>query len=182
MASACTSDPRDLLAFKCPVFLGSSEEGFCGAQGFPPASAFLLTKTQDRLSWNRQSFSIQARPRKSPGTAQIHPSPVETDRTRPARTRSFYTRRIQTKPRQHISDIAPRDARGTIVMKQVQVFSGEPATWFGFPPQRTCFRLCRISKPLLSSRSTRPGITQKRPPLFQQHRQNPTVIPNPPDH
>ena len=112
---------------------------FYGAQGFPPASTFLLTKTQDRLSWNRQRFSVKARPRKSPGTAQIHPSRVETDRTCPAKTLFLpwkrnernrqakqrdpdfpstltVLRRILHPPKQ-INNIKPQDSRGTVLMK-----------------------------------------------------------------
>ena len=64
----------------------------------------------------------------------------------------------------------------------MKFFSGEPAPCFGFPPNKTCFMLGGISKQLLSPGSTSPGITWKRLPLFQYPKQNPTVIPNPPEH
>lgn len=157
MASACPSEPQDLFAFKRPILLGSSKEGFYGAPAFPPAAGeCLLTKPQGHLSLNGQSFSIKARARKSPSAAQTHPSQVETNRTCPPKTLSFCTHHTQTKPQKQISDVTPQSTRGTIVMKEVQVFTGELPAWFGFPPKRTCFMLCRISKALLSSSSPWP--------------------------
>lgn len=160
MASACPSEPQDILAFKCPILLGSSKEGFYGAPAFPPAAGeCLLTKPQGHLSLNGQSFSIEARPRKSPSTAQTHPSQVETDTTCPPKILSFCTHHTQTKPQKQINDVTPRASRRTIVMKEVQVFSAELPTWFGLPPKRTRFMLCRISKALLSSSSPWPAPT-----------------------